>query len=131
MDAGSLILQALASGAAKGAVESATDTVKIAYGRLKRLVSKKLAGNRPAEVALAEYAVDPDTWQLPLAKALAESGASTEPSVVNAAQQLMALLDEAGARLGKYKVDLHGAQGVQIGERNQQVNVFRNPDYRG
>ena len=124
MDPVSLVLNALTSGAAQGVAESASDAVKAAYSRLKRLVSGRFAGNKTAEVALVEHADDPDTWQAPLAKALANSGASADRSVIEAAQQLMALLDEAGTREGKYRVDLRGAQGVQVGDGNRQYNTF-------
>jgi hypothetical protein len=124
MDPVSLVLVALASGTGQGVADSASDAVKAAYGKLKRLVADRLSGNKSAEVALAEHASDPETWQAPLAKALADTGVGTDESVVAAAQELMALLDEAGTRLGKYRVDLRGAQGVQVGDRNQQFNVF-------
>ena len=81
-------------------------------------------GNTAAEIAFREHVNDPATWQEPLAKALTESGASADPEVVQAAQQLMALLDEAGTRAGKYEIDLRGASGVQIGDSNRQVNIF-------
>jgi hypothetical protein len=47
--------------------------------------------------------------------------------VVEAAQQLMALLDAAGRQSGKYLVDLRGAQGVQVGDHNTQTNTFTTP----
>jgi hypothetical protein len=50
--------------------------------------------------------------------------------VIEAARQLMVLLDEAGVRAGKYDVDLRGAQGVQVGDGNQQVNLFSTPPER-
>jgi hypothetical protein len=94
MDPVSLVLVALASGTGQGVADSASDAVKAAYGRLKRLVADRLSGNKSAEVALAEHASDPETWQAPLAKALADTGAGNDESVVAAAQELMALLDE-------------------------------------
>jgi hypothetical protein len=36
----------------------------------------------------------------------------------------MRLVDEAGARAGKYAVAVRGGQGVQIGDHNAQHNVF-------
>jgi hypothetical protein len=124
VDPVSLILGALASGAAQGVGDSVADAVKGAYGRLTHLLSGRFTGNQAAEVALAEHARDPETWQAPLAKVLDSSGASADPAVIKAAQDLMALLDESGSRTGKYHVDLRGAQGVQVGDSNQQVNVF-------
>lgn len=124
MDAVSLLLNALTSGAAQGVANSVSAAVTSAYGKLKQLVGAKLAGNRSAEVALAEHAADPETWQVPLTKFLASSGASTDAAIIEAAQQLMALLDPVGAEQGKYHIDLRGAQGVQVGDGNQQFNTF-------
>jgi hypothetical protein len=122
-----LILGALAAGALVGVRDSAAGTVKDAYASLRRLVAARFAGRPAAELALAEHAADPDTWQAPLKKALAETGADTDPAVINAARQLMELVDEAGARAGKYNVDLRGAQGVQVGGHGHQYNVFNVP----
>ena len=58
---------------------------------------------------------------------LAEAGADRDRDLVAAAQALMNLVDEAGARAGKYTVDVRGAQGVQIGDHNRQDNVFHVP----
>jgi hypothetical protein len=124
-----LILGALAAGALAGVREGATGAVKDAYAGLKRLVAAHFAGKPAAEIVLAEHAADPDTWQAPLTKALAETGADADPAVIEAARQLMELLDETGARAGKYDVDLRGAQGVQVGDRNQQHNIFNVPPH--
>jgi len=130
VDPVSLVLSALASGAARGAGDSASDAVKAAYGRLKRLITERFAGRKSAELALAEHAADPETWQAPLAKALTDSGAAADQVVIEAAQRLMVLLDSAGAGGGKYQVDLGDAQGVQVGDGNRQVNVFNPPQQR-
>jgi hypothetical protein len=122
-----LILGALAAGALAGVKDSATGAVKDAYAGLKRLVATHFAGKPAAELALAEHAADPDTWQAPLAKALAETGTDADPAVIEAARRLMELVDQAGARAGKYQVDLRGAQGVQVGDYSQQHNVFNAP----
>ena len=124
MDPVALVLNALTSGATQGVAGSVSDAVKSAYAKLKQLVSARLSGNKPAEVALAEHATDPETWQAPLTKALTASGAGADQAVIDAARQLMALLDPAGSEQGKYQVDLPGAQGVQVGDGNQQFNTF-------
>jgi hypothetical protein len=124
VDPVSLVLDALASGATRGVADGASDAVGAAYSRLKRLIAERFAGNKSAEVALDEHAADPDTWQAPLTKALHATVVSADESVLAAARQLMELLDAAGARAGKYDVDLRGGHGVQVGEGNQQVNIY-------
>jgi hypothetical protein len=109
--------------------DGVSDAVKSAYGKLKQLVATKFAGSRSAEVALDEHAGDPETWQAPLSKALNASGAVSDVAIIEAAQQLMTLLDPDGASQGKYQVDLRSAQGVQLGEGNQQFNTFNSPTY--
>jgi hypothetical protein len=127
MEPVTLILGALAAGALAGVKEGATGAVKDAYTGLKRLVTARFSGRPAAELVLAEHAADPDTWQAPLAKALAETGTDKDPAVLAAARQLMELLDQAGARTGKYNINLRGAQGVMIGDHGEQHNVFNAP----
>lgn len=125
MDPVSLIVTGLASGAASGIAESTTEAVKVAYSRLRRLVSDRLAGRRNGEIALAEHETDPETWRAPLVKALRESGAESDSAMIEAAEQLMELLDEAGMRAGKYNIEVSDSQGVQVGDSNIQVNKFQ------
>ena len=87
-------------------------------------MKKRFAGRSDAELVLAEHEKAPDTWQAPLMAELAEATADRDPDLVAAAQALMSLVDEAGARAGKYTVDVRGAQGVQIGDQDRQDNVF-------
>jgi hypothetical protein len=129
MDPVSLVLNALTLGAAQGITDSVSDVVKSAYEKLKQLVAAKFAGSKSAELALEEHAADPETWRAPLSKALTTSGAAADTAVLGAAQQLMALLDPAGTAQGKYQIDLRGAQGVQVGDGNQQFNTFNSPTY--
>ncbi len=127
MDPVSLVLNALTSGAAQGIADSVSDAVNSAYTKLKQLVNAKLSGSKSAEVALAEHATDPETWQAPLTKALTVSGVGADQAIIEAAQLVMALLDPAGTEQGKYQIDLRGAQGVQVGDGNQQFNTFNAP----
>ena len=129
MDPVSLVLNALTSGAAQGIAGSVSDAVQSAYGKLKELITAKFAGNKSAELALEEHAADPETWHAPLSKALTTSGAAVDEVILQVAQELMALLDPAGWRQGKYQVDLRGGQGVQVGDGNRQFNTFNSPTY--
>src|SRR5258706_12378876 len=99
-----LIIAAVPTGAEAGAGEAATSAVRDAYTGVKRLITARFNGQRTAEVALAEHETDPETWQAPLAKQLVETGAVADRDLLEAAQRLMALLDETGSRAGKYTV---------------------------
>jgi hypothetical protein len=127
VDPVTLIVAALASGAAHGASETASEAVKDAYEALKERVRGWFDGAPSREVVLVEHEKDPQTWQAPMTAALADTGAAGDPAVVEAAQQLMELLDAVGTRSGKYLVDVRGAQGVQVGDRNTQTNTFTSP----
>jgi hypothetical protein len=127
MDPITLIVAALASGAALGISDTASSAIKDAYAGLKALARKRLGGRPDAELVLAKHEQAPETWRIPLMAELDEAGAGHDANLVAAAEALMHLVDEAGARAGKYTVDVRGAQGVQIGDRNTQHNVFNTP----
>ena len=124
MDPITLIVAALAAGAAVGITDTASSAIKDAYAGLKALVRKRLAGRPDAELVLARHAEAPTTWEGPLAAELSAAGADTDPDLIQAAQALMRLADESGYRAGKYSVDVRGSQGVQVGDQNIQHNIF-------
>jgi hypothetical protein len=127
MDPITLIVTALAAGAAIGMRDTASSAVKDAYTGLKALVRKRLGGRPDGELVLDRHEQAPETWRAPLIAELDQAGAGNDSALVTAAEALMRLVDEAGARAGKYTVDVRGATGVQIGDRNTQHNVFGAP----
>ena len=127
MDPITLIVTALAAGAALGAQDTVSAMVKDAYAGLKALVKKRLGGRPGGELVLAEHARAPETWQAPLMAELAESGADSDRDLIAAAQALLDLVGGPEGRTGKYTVDVREAQGVQIGDHNRQDNVFNAP----
>jgi len=125
MDPITLIVTALAAGAALGVQNIASTMVKDAYGNLRALVRKRLGGGTGAEVVLSKHEQAPETWQAPLMAELAQAGAAGDSDLIAAAKALLDLV--GGAEAGKYTVDARGAQGVQIGDHNRQENVFNAP----
>jgi hypothetical protein len=119
---------ALAAGATTGALsglqDDVKDAVKSAYAKLRGLAKKKVAGNQGAEVALAEYEADPETWGAPLTTKLKAVNAGDDADLVAAAKALMELVDQAGARAGKYNVTIKDSKGVQVGDNSFQINTF-------
>ncbi|WP_255621334.1 RIP homotypic interaction motif-containing protein [Pseudonocardia sp. DSM 110487] len=120
-------MAALAAGAVAGAQNTATDAVKDAYTGLKELVRGRLASRESGRAALARHETDPQQEVAALEAELVEVKAGEDAGVVTAAQRLMALVDAAGTRAGKYAVDVRGAQGVQVGDHNVQTNTFPAP----
>jgi hypothetical protein len=127
MDPITLIVTALAAGSALGISDTASSAIKDAYVGLKALVRKRLGARPDAEMVLAKHEQAPQTWRAPLMAEFDEAGVGHDADLVAAAEALMRLVDEAGARAGKYTVDVRGAQGVQVGDRNTQHNVFSVP----
>jgi hypothetical protein len=128
MDPVTLIVTALAAGASAGSISALQDDVKeaikSAYARLRGLARKRVTGHQVAETALAQYEADPKIWEAPLTATLKQVGAGDDADLVAAAKALMELVDQAGARTGKYNVTIHGGQGIQIGDHNTQTNTF-------
>jgi hypothetical protein len=128
MDPITLIVTALTAGAAAGALDTVKDgaktAVRAAYAKLRSLAKRRVAGNRGAEAALAEIEADPETWKAPLAAKLTQLDAANDADLVAAAQAFMDLIDEAGAKAGKYNVTITNSQGVQIGDHGFQINNF-------
>jgi len=124
MDPVTLIVTALAAGAASALQEGASSAVKDAYTRVTALVKRRFASRPKAELVLAEHQAAPQTWDAPLAAELSAVGADGDADLVAAAQALITLVDEAGSRAGKYAVTVQDSQGVQVGDRNMQTNTF-------
>ena len=124
MDPVTLIITALAAGAGLGLKDTASTAVKDAYGSLKTLASRRLAGRRDGVLVLARHEEAPQAWEEPLAAELTAARAADDAGLVAAAQTLMSLVDETGSRAGKYLVQVRGSQGVQVGDHNIQHNTF-------
>lgn len=114
MSALELIETALVAGAAAGSKDVATAAVKDSYTALRDSVRRWFSAKPAAVAALEGLEVEPDVWQAEVSAALSETGAHSDPAVVLAAQELMALLDPSGTTAGKYRIDLREAQGVQV-----------------
>src|SRR5712691_9374998 len=98
MDPITLIVTALAAGAALGVKDTASAMVTDAYAGLKALVKKRLGGGPGAELVLARHEQAPETWQAPLMAELAETGADRDRDLIAAAQALLDLVGEAEGR---------------------------------
>jgi hypothetical protein len=82
MDPVTLIVTALAAGAASALQDGTSAAVKDAYARLKALVTRRFAGRAKAELVLAEHQAAPQTWEKPLAAELSAAGADSDADLV-------------------------------------------------
>jgi hypothetical protein len=112
MDPVTLIVSALVAGAASAAQDAVSNAVKDAYSGLKTLLQRRFQGKSAAETVLAEAETDPDTWERPLAKAVAEHGSDQE--VLALAQQLLQLLQSQQSAPSSHVV-ASGDRSVAIG----------------
>jgi hypothetical protein len=119
MDPISLLLAALAAGATAAAKDTVEQTVKDTYAGLKALIRKRFAGKPQAEIALAEYEKDKDTWERPLQKSLSEVGADRDEAILQQAQRLLKQINPQQASQGKYNINIGEARGSVIGDHAQ------------
>jgi hypothetical protein len=131
MDPITLILTALGAGAAAGGQSVASNAIKDAYTGLKTLVRRKFVGEPGSELALQEHESDPQTWEAPLKKALAEAHIEQDAAIIEAAQKMMTLVQPQQAAMGKYNVQITGnVQGYSQGDY-QQVKMYFGNDPKG
>jgi len=104
MDPISLVLAALATGAAK----AAGDAIPDAYTGLKALIKRKFQSNAAAAVVLEEYEKDPETYETPLKKKLTEAEVDRDADIVKAAEELLKQLEPEAAVAGKFNLQVSG-----------------------
>lgn len=121
MDPVTLIVAALAAGAAAGVGDVATEAIKDAYAGLKASIKRLFAGRPKAEDVLADFEADPDTYEKPLAKQLDAAGAGTDDEIRAAAERLLKLADEAGVRT-TFQVTVTGGVVGIIGDKGHIEN---------
>ncbi len=93
----SLIIKALVTGAAKAAGDAAPD----AYNGLKALIKRKFAKEPKAEMILSEHQIDPETYEAPLKKKLAEFEVDQDEAIISAAKELLKQLESQELTAGK------------------------------
>lgn len=116
MDPISLIVAALAAGAAAELKGMAGEVVKDSFTALKTLVRRRLRGDPTAEADLRQLARDPDADTSAFKQRLVTAGADADEQLLHQAIDLLARLDPQGARAGKYDVKVTGGKGVVVGD---------------
>jgi hypothetical protein len=125
MDPVTLIVAALATGAAAGLKETATSAVKEAYGTLKALLSR-----RYARVRLDDLERKPESAakRESVAEDLADAGAGADDELLELARELVATIRrddaEAGRAVGVDLADVE-AQFIRVGKIKSTGTGFR------
>ena len=121
----SLIIAALGAGAIAAAKDTAGTAVKDAYQGLKALIKKKFESEPKAQMVLEEHETDPETYETPLKKKLAEAGVDQDEEIIKLAQELLKQEKPEESAAGKYNTVFQGeVKGAQVGDRNTQTNTF-------
>jgi hypothetical protein len=92
MDPVTLIVTALAAGAASALQDGPAVAVKDAYARLKSLMGKRFTGRPPRQNSCwAGHEAAPQTWEAPLAAELSAAGADADADLIIAMQHTVAI----------------------------------------
>ncbi|MBV9616773.1 MAG: hypothetical protein JO011_08965 [Ktedonobacteraceae bacterium] len=125
MDSVVLILTALQTASVTGNLLLKNDIVKDAYVSLRDRIQQKFAGKPGAELALSEYEADPQTWEVPLKKALVQVRADYDMQIVGAAQRIMELIQSQQSSVGKHNIQISGnGQGFAQGDYQSIIINF-------
>ena len=129
MDPISIIVAGLVAGASEAVKETAGTAVKEAYTGLKNLIKSRFADDPAAVTALEAHEKDPDTWEKPLRKSLAEVEPENDPELLDHAKSLLEVADPEGTVQGKYNLNITGnVQGLVQGDHNQTTMNFGSSD---
>lgn len=115
MEPVSMIVTALATGAVAGLKPTAEQAVKDAYAGLKSLIQRKFSH---VDIAPLEAKPDSTAKQASMSEDLADAGADKDGQVLQAAQELIKLIEskapEAAEAVGITMEQLHVAGSVNI-----------------
>ena len=110
----SVIIAALAAGVVFGVFDTAGTAVKDSYTALKTLIKKKFEGEPKSQMVLEEHETDPETYETPLKKKLAEAGIDKDEAILKAAQDLLKQEKPEEFKAGKFNTQIAGDfKGIQ------------------
>jgi hypothetical protein len=124
MDPITLIVSALAAGAAVALQDATAQAIKDAYGSFKALLKRKLRYEPLTEDVVDKHEQAPDVWEKPLEEQLRSAGIGDDEELIRAAQSLLARVDPDGARSGKYNVSISGGKGIVVGDHANVTMSF-------
>ena len=128
MDPVTLIIAALAAGAAAGLQDTAGQAVRDAYNGLKSLLQRRLEKQPVAQIAIDKHEQSPEVWEKPLQDELERAGLGEDEEVLKMAQQLLAIVDPAGSERGKYTVTISGGNVGAVGDHAHVQMTFDDRD---
>ena len=123
MDPIEVAVKALVAGGVQVTKGFATEAAKEAYLKFKRLLQKKLSSTPDAETVLRRHETKPNTWDAPLRDMLAESGVGKDPEILDAARELLEMVDPCQLAIGDHNIQVTGRVGTIIQGEGQQVTI--------
>lgn len=123
MDPLTIITTALVAGAAAGGRDAASTAVRDAYLAVRERICRS-AGGAHVELVLDANETDPGVNVTEVEEVLARHGVGEDVAVRDAAAVLLKALPGEKVRYAQARIDLRGAKGVQVGDRNTQHNSF-------
>ena len=135
MDPISIVTTALINGASKALKDTANQAVKDAYLGLKVLISNQWSNsgsgdkasssqNSEAEILIKNLEDNPEVFQIPIEQKLPSVIPNPDQQLIEHAQQLIELLNDAEPESSHLKVEITDSKGVQVGNHNKQLNNF-------
>jgi len=119
-----LVMTALAAGAAAGVTSVASTAVKDTYQFMISLTRKALirgSGHNNGETidgTVDQFLAEPLNYQNELRSTLASTDACADAMLTTAARHLLSLLNAENENGGKYRIEAHDNQAVQVGDGN-------------
>ena len=105
---------ALIAGGTLVAKDIASETIKDAYQGLKSRIKSKFGGHSQADLILDNLDTKPEVWTEPLRDLLEGSEALSDPSIIQAAQELLAMIGPSQIAIGDQNVQVAGDVGIIV-----------------
>ena len=105
---------ALIAGGTLVAKDIASATIMDAYQGLKSRIKSKLGGTSQADLILDSLDTKPEVWTEPLKDLLEGSEALSDPSIIQAAQELLEMIGPSQIAIGDQNVQVAGNVGTIV-----------------
>lgn len=116
MDPVSLVVGALVAGLSETVTSAAQDAYVAMRDALVRRLRRDRGVNESEAVQMVRALEAQTSDTEALRTAVGSAGVTTDEQVIAAAQEVLRAANPAGARVGKYVIDLRGTKGVQVGD---------------
>jgi hypothetical protein len=128
MDPITLVVTAVAAGAAAALKETSSAAIKDAYAAVTALIRRHFGANPEKQAIVDSDATGSEEWRGQLSEELRSTGAESDEELIAAARNLLSLVDPQGTSQGKYVVTVSGGKGVVVGDNAHVEQTFNESD---